>query len=189
MPVHDWSKVDAGTFHAFQTSWIAHLMGTMNRGVLPKGYYALAEQHAGLTIPDAPAPYRADRNDEAMSNGKAAPVNVRSSLERLPAASVKPRWTLAVRRARVGKPVALVEIVSRDFLDRFDEKARPAVSSGIHLLISTSSSPDGRASRTRSRSSSSQTHTFFCLLMRLMPPRSAACRPCIERSWDDLLPS
>src|SRR5262249_53586418 len=46
MPVHDWTRVDAGTFHAFPTSWITHLMETLNAGRLPRGYYALSEQVA-----------------------------------------------------------------------------------------------------------------------------------------------
>src|SRR6516164_2145257 len=43
MPVHDWTRVDAGTFHAFHTRWISEIMGALNAGLLPKGYYALAE--------------------------------------------------------------------------------------------------------------------------------------------------
>jgi hypothetical protein len=33
MPMHDWTRVDAGTFHAFRTSGITHLFGrkTMTR--------------------------------------------------------------------------------------------------------------------------------------------------------------
>jgi hypothetical protein len=46
MPVHDWTRVDAGTFHAFHTSWLAHLMEALNAGLLPRGYYALSEQVA-----------------------------------------------------------------------------------------------------------------------------------------------
>lgn len=52
MPIHDGTRVDDGTFHAFHTSWITHLSGTLNRGVLPSGYYALPEQHAGRPIAD-----------------------------------------------------------------------------------------------------------------------------------------
>src|SRR3954451_3245538 len=52
MPVHDWSRVDAGIFHSFHSSWITHLMEAMNGGLLPDGYYALSEQHAGVKIPD-----------------------------------------------------------------------------------------------------------------------------------------
>ncbi len=47
MPVHDWTRVDAGIFHAFHTLWIVKLMGGLNAGLLPKGYYAMAEQVPG----------------------------------------------------------------------------------------------------------------------------------------------
>src|SRR5438067_9422733 len=46
MPIHDWTRVDGGTFHAFHTRWISEIMGALNAGLLPKGYYALAEQVA-----------------------------------------------------------------------------------------------------------------------------------------------
>jgi hypothetical protein len=46
MPVHDWTRVDAGTFHAFHTAWITHLSETLNNGLLPSDYYALTEQPA-----------------------------------------------------------------------------------------------------------------------------------------------
>jgi hypothetical protein len=52
MPVHEWSRVDAGTFHAFHTAWITHLCETFNGGLLPSGYYTLPEQHAGTHIAD-----------------------------------------------------------------------------------------------------------------------------------------
>src|SRR5437868_9768267 len=52
MPVHDWSKVEAGTFHSFHNAWITHLMGKFNGGLLPEGYYALSEQYSAGPIPD-----------------------------------------------------------------------------------------------------------------------------------------
>ena len=52
MPVHDWTRVDAGVFHSFHAAWITHLMGSLNGGLLPDGYYALAEQHASKRIAD-----------------------------------------------------------------------------------------------------------------------------------------
>jgi hypothetical protein len=48
MPVHDWTQVEAGIFHAFHVAWIGEIQKRLNAGMLPKGYYALAEQHAGL---------------------------------------------------------------------------------------------------------------------------------------------
>jgi len=46
MPVHDWTRVDAGIFHAFHHDWITDLARALNRGILPGDYYALPEQHA-----------------------------------------------------------------------------------------------------------------------------------------------
>jgi hypothetical protein len=51
MPVHDWTRVDAGIFHAFHHDWITEIGGALNGGLLPAGYYALPEQVAGpLTV-------------------------------------------------------------------------------------------------------------------------------------------
>jgi hypothetical protein len=50
MPVHDWRRVEAGIFHAFHVAWIPELQKVLNGGLLPEGFYALAEQHAGRSI-------------------------------------------------------------------------------------------------------------------------------------------
>src|SRR3989442_5632587 len=52
MPVHDWTLVEAGIFHDFHTVWIGHIRTALNDGLLPEGYYALTEQHAGRPITD-----------------------------------------------------------------------------------------------------------------------------------------
>ncbi len=65
MPLHDWARVDAGIFHAFHVAWLPELQKALNSGLLPEGYYALAEQHAGRAIADvltlhaSPAPQQA----------------------------------------------------------------------------------------------------------------------------------
>ncbi len=46
MPVHDWTRVDAGIFHAFRYFWIYQISAALNRGLLPPAYYALSEQTA-----------------------------------------------------------------------------------------------------------------------------------------------
>src|SRR5712691_4702818 len=52
MPVHDWTRVEAGIFHDFHVAWIPEIRKVLNGGLLPEGYYALAEQHAGRAIAD-----------------------------------------------------------------------------------------------------------------------------------------
>jgi hypothetical protein len=35
MPMHDWTRVDAGIFHAFHHDWITELGRALNGGLLP----------------------------------------------------------------------------------------------------------------------------------------------------------
>jgi hypothetical protein len=51
MPIHDWTRVDAGIFHAFHHDWITEISRALNCGLLPAAYYALPEQLAGGLIP------------------------------------------------------------------------------------------------------------------------------------------
>jgi hypothetical protein len=52
MPVHDWTRVEAGIFHAFHHDWITFISRALNDGRLPPDYYALPEQIAGTFGPD-----------------------------------------------------------------------------------------------------------------------------------------
>ena len=52
MPVHDWSRVYANVFHHFHQRWTIAICDTLNAGLLPPGYSALVEQHAGGLVPD-----------------------------------------------------------------------------------------------------------------------------------------
>lgn len=53
MPVHDWTRVSDGTFHDFHYSWVLEIKRTLMRGLLPKGYYVMAEQFGGdIGAPD-----------------------------------------------------------------------------------------------------------------------------------------
>ena len=47
MPVHDWTRVSGGTFHDFHYSWVLEIKRALKRGLLPKGYYVMAEQIGG----------------------------------------------------------------------------------------------------------------------------------------------
>src|SRR5438093_2655660 len=52
MPIHDWTRVDAGLFHDFHQSWTVALRNALNEGVLPSDYFALVEQRIQGPIPD-----------------------------------------------------------------------------------------------------------------------------------------
>jgi hypothetical protein len=152
MPVHDWTRVNVGTFHHFHNSWITHLSEALNGGVLPEGYYALSEQHLGkeaiadvLTLQTnggpngggSPAP--SGRGTVAVA--ESPPKVSRKLVAAENAAYRMARKTLAVRTTSNHRIVALIEIVSPANKDRvssvseFADKAQSALKQRIHLLV------------------------------------------------------
>jgi hypothetical protein len=145
MPVHNWTKLDAGTFHAFHTAWITHLSEALNAGLLPEGYYALPEQHGGRLIADVltlqiPTP---GVTPPAIQGGVAVadvPPQTRIKLSPTPAARGA-RRTLAIRHVSGHRIVALVEIASPANRDRtayvaeFATKVETALLHGVHVLL------------------------------------------------------
>jgi hypothetical protein len=52
VPVHDWTRVDAGLFHHFHQNWTVSLANALNGGGLPPDYFALVEQNVRGPISD-----------------------------------------------------------------------------------------------------------------------------------------
>jgi hypothetical protein len=150
MPVHDWTRVDAGIFHAFHHSWIEEIARALNRGRLPPDYYALPEQHAAGFGPDV-LTLQEDRNgnaEEAASSGPSGAGGVLLAVPRLqPTAETdmafyrRKQSTIAVRHVSGDRIVAMIEVVSpgnkaaRNALRAFVQKAADLLDKGIHLLI------------------------------------------------------
>ncbi len=147
MPIHDWTRVDAGIFHDFHLSWIDEIKRSLNRGLLPPEYYALAEQVAGHLGPDVltlhkPAKRvrpRTPRHEAVMLADEPPKVRFHSKAECEIYAS-KAR-TVVIRHRSGHNVIAMVEIVSpgnkssRRDLQAFVQKAHDALAAGIHLLI------------------------------------------------------
>lgn len=146
MPIHDWTRVNAGTFHHFHTTWITHVSEALNGGLLPEGYYAMAEQHAGRVIADI-LTLRVD-DDSLFAPRDSGPVAVASPPRVSRKAVAGPnatyramRRTLTIRHVSNHRIVALLEILSPANKDRlssvddFVEKAHSALKRGCHLLI------------------------------------------------------
>lgn len=148
MPVHDWTRVDAGIFHSFRTVWIGQLNTALNEGLLPGGYYALAEQHAGQTIADvltlhasagtsAPKPTGPETGGVAVVE---SPPRTRLKQTFEPAALTH-RRSLAIRHVSGHRLVALLEIVSPANKDRAQHveemtgKILSALRAGVHVLL------------------------------------------------------
>jgi len=149
MPIHDWTRVEAGIFHAFHTTWVGAIQNALNEGLLPKGYYALAEQHAGSYITDvlalhaSPPPIEPEPPLPPDTGGIAlaeAPPRVRRK-EVLEPVDLERRRTLAIRHVSGHRLVALLEIISPSNRDRaehveeFAEKVVSAVERHVHVLL------------------------------------------------------
>jgi len=52
MPIHDWTKVKPGVFHALHHGWIEEIASALNAGLLPPDFYALPKQREGGFGPD-----------------------------------------------------------------------------------------------------------------------------------------
>jgi hypothetical protein len=149
MPIHDWTRVPAGMFHDFHSSWITHIKEALNDGVLPRGYYALAEQHASRKIADV-LTLKMDRDEPSIAaGGESGPIAVATAppktsrkLVASPEAAFRAaRRTVTIRHVSDHYVVALLEIVSSANKDRetsveeFIQKAWSAIEGGVHLLV------------------------------------------------------
>jgi len=115
MPLHDWSRVDPNDFHF---SWIASLKNALNNGLLPTGYYAMAEHTTPPVIPDvvtlsipdgssSPMPFPVDGPGRTAT--RHSTITATAPGKKLKTAG---RWGIAIWHARNRQIVAVIEIVS-----------------------------------------------------------------------------
>lgn len=145
MPVHDWTRTDAATFHAFRTAWITHLSESLNSGLHPAGYYALPEQHAGGRIADVltlHSPEETTADDGGSSGGLVVTDAPPKTQLRLMASTLRTlQRTLTVRHVSTHQIVALLEVVSpankdrRTHVEEFVDKVESALLQSIHVLV------------------------------------------------------
>jgi hypothetical protein len=148
MPVHDWTRVEAGIFHAFHLKWISELDKVLNAGLLPSGYYALPEQHAGSSIPDVLTLHASPSPAEPLSlppdTGGTAVADAPPKVQRkvtVEAVALIRRRTLAIRHVSQHRLVAIVEIASPANKDRassvadFASKAISALDHRVHAVV------------------------------------------------------
>jgi hypothetical protein len=146
MPVHDWTRVDAGVFHDFHNVWIGELRNALNKGLLPEGFYAMCEQHGGKRIADVltlVAPSEAPSPSAPITGGIAvaeAPPKVRHHVSLASALRTR-RKTLTIRHVTGDRLIAVVEVVSPANKDRNEhveellDKLEEMVTHGIHVLL------------------------------------------------------
>lgn len=143
MPIHDWSRVDANVFHDFHQTWAVGIRNALNGGLLPSGYSALVEQHAGAPMPDVLALERRTSKNPRKSGGgllvKTQPMT--KHIVKAQRSILAARGNRIVIRHRLGDIVCVIEIVSpgtKDSKKRFGlfvDKAVRFLAAGVHLLI------------------------------------------------------
>jgi Protein of unknown function (DUF4058) len=139
MPIHDWTRVEAGDFHHFHQTWIPLLAAALNSGGLPPGFMALAEQVTGRPIPDVVTlQSRSPMGGVAVAPAPAPFARVIQKFERINYAKRADR--VVIRHGR-GRVVAIIEIVSpgnkesRHAIRSFVEKAADILNQGVHLVV------------------------------------------------------
>ncbi len=170
MPIHDWTRVEAGIFHHFHQRWIGAITDVLNQRLLPKDFYALAEQQGAGFEPDvltlkatetwehddlAPRSAGPDEGNNAAIGGVlTAPPRVRLTAETDLDFYRRKQNVVAVRHVSGDHLVAVIEIVSkgnksgRKAFDDFVRKAAELLSHQVHVLIldlqpTTSRDPQG----------------------------------------------
>jgi hypothetical protein len=145
MPVHDWTRVDAGLFHSFHQRWIGALCDVLNAGGLPPDYFALAEQSIRGPTPDVLTLRLSAGEDRPAGTGPALAVAVappRTRVVRSTEGGLYARKADRVTvRHRHGQIVAVVEVVSpgnkgaNSELRAFVEKVSDLIQQGVHVLV------------------------------------------------------
>jgi hypothetical protein len=106
------------TLHHFHHEWISAMSSALNHGVLPRPYYALAEQIAGGLGPDVLAlegPRRGNPSDGDLTGALALasePPKVRFRARAEADLYVAKANAVVIRHASGHEVVAMVEIVS-----------------------------------------------------------------------------
>lgn len=150
MPVHDWTRVEAGIFHDFHHAWIEEIKRALNADLMPQDYYALAEQFAGGFGPDVLTLQERSANGTGGAVPTGAPggsgVLLAPPKVRLTGVADQDHYlrkqnVVVVRHVSGDRVVAVAEVVSPGnkstpyALRRFVEKAAELVRGGIHVLV------------------------------------------------------
>jgi hypothetical protein len=154
MPVHDWTRVDAGIFHDFHTMWLVFLRNAIKR-VLPPGYYVMTEQRAlgygpdvlTLALPESPSSNGPGKGtgdgvsaDGGISVVAAPPKVLISRTSDVPRNEYRRRW-IAVRHVSGDRVIAIMEVVSpgnkssEESLRSFTAKAAESLEYGVHVSV------------------------------------------------------
>lgn len=148
MPVHDWPRVNDGTFHDFHYSWVLEIKRALTRGLLPPGYYVMAEQFGGdVGAPDV-LTLQNVHVDPDSENALVGTTTLADALPKVQGRSTIERDTytrsqrsLGIRHVSDDRIVAMIEVLSpgnkssRHAIRSFTDKEIAALDGGVNLLL------------------------------------------------------
>ncbi len=146
MPIHDWTRVKAGIFHDFHHTWITEIKRVLNSGLLPKEYYALAEQQAAGFGPDVLTLQTDEPNPDRPAAGHSSTATLARPKARFTSETDaefyrRKKSSIVIRHVSDDRIVAMLEIVSpgnkaaRNAFREFLDKVCDLLEHKIHLLI------------------------------------------------------
>jgi hypothetical protein len=144
MPMHDWTRVEAGIYYDFHHEWISEINRALNRGLLPEDYYAMAEQQAAGFGPDVRT--LQDTSGDSTSNSRTSTLTrtkpKTTHYAQTPAEfHRRKKSSIAVRHVSGDRIVAMIEIVSpgnksnANAFNAFVQNACELLEHRIHLLL------------------------------------------------------
>lgn len=143
MPMHDWRLVRAGTYHNFHLQWVASILDRLNAGLLPPGFFAMAEQMVGQPEADVVTLQSGWRKPNLEAGGVATAPEPKTRFV-LPMPD-EDRYARKANRIAVhhglGEVVAVIELVSpgnkdrKHSLETFVAKAVDLIRQQVNLLI------------------------------------------------------
>jgi hypothetical protein len=142
MPIHDWTGVSAGTYHDFHQGWTIEIRNRLNRGILPTGYYAMADQRVSGPEPDVVAlRLRGPEPTGGLIVAETPPrIKQAARLENEASLYARKANRIAIHH-ELGRVVAMIEVVSpgnkdsRHAVASFVGKAAEFLRNGIHFLV------------------------------------------------------
>ena len=145
MPIHDWTRVDAGLFHDFHQDWTIELRRSLNAGRLPRGYTALTDQQIGGMLPDVLTLHHTQQGQEELEGSGGLLVATTPPQARFIEEFEEDTYARRANTIRIqhrhGEVVAVIEIVSpgnknsRHAIKAFVRKAVTLLHQGVNLLI------------------------------------------------------
>ena len=144
VPLHDWTRVKSGTYHNFHYRWIAAIMDRLNAGLLPAGFFAMAEQIIGQPEADVVTLQTGPQSKPPTAANGGVAVRPRTRF----VFPIRPNTERYARKANriaihheLGEVVAVIEIVSPGNKDRkhslqaFVNKALDLLKQRVNLLV------------------------------------------------------